>query len=182
MGNMSKLIFNKLYIFSSPDKMARVIEFAAGKTMITSNSIDGTNRGKSAIMKSLYHAMGADCSFDDKWDDSGKVYILRFFVDSIEFYIFRQSNLFKLFDANKNVIFKTISRRELSEQLNNIFNFAVKLPARQNSNSEATEDDEESQRLEITPPAYNYLLYFVDQDGFFRKYSKIVIDKKKGWW
>jgi len=165
MGNMSKLIFNKLYIFSSPDKAARVIEFATGKTIITSSSIDGTNRGKSVIMKSLYHAMGADCSFDDKWDDSSKIYILNFSVDSVEFYIFRQNSLFKLFDANKNVVFKTISRRELSEQLNNVFNFAVKLPARENSNSELAEGDDENQRLEITPPAYNYLLYFVDQDG-----------------
>ena len=163
---MSKLIFDKLYIFSSPDKMARVIEFAVGKTMITSSPIDGTNRGKSVIMKSLYHTMGADCSFDDKWNDTSKVYILSFFVANIQFYICRQSTLFKVFNADKDVIFRTTSRRELSEKLSNIFNFAVKLPARQYNNSEPPEeDDDESQRLEITPPAYNYLLYFVDQDG-----------------
>ena len=160
---MSKLNFNKLYIFSSPDKMARVIEFATGKTIITSNYIDGTNRGKSVIMKSLYHAMGADCNFDDKWNDNGKVYILSFSVDDVGFYIFRQNNLFKVFDADKNVIFKTISRRELSEKLSDIFNFAVKLPARQNENSELADD--EVQKLEVTPPAFNYLLYFIDQDG-----------------
>ena len=160
---MSKLIFNKLYIFSSPDKVARAIEFAAGKTMITSSSIDGTNRGKSVIMKSLYHVMGAECNFDDKWESGNKVYILSFFVDDIEFYLFRQNNLFKVFDADKNVIFKTISRRELSEKLSDIFHFAVKLPARQNS--DILEEDDKVQRLEITPPAYNYLLYFVDQDG-----------------
>lgn len=161
---MSKLIFKKLYIFSSPEKAARAIEFAAGKTLITSSAIDGTNRGKSVIMKSLYHAMGADCNFDDKWDDNSKVYILNFSVDDREFYIFRRSNLFKVFDADRNIIFKTVSRRELSEKLNDMFNFAVKLPARQNNN-DTPEDDEEVQRLEITPPVYNYLLYFVDQDG-----------------
>ncbi len=162
---MSKLLFNKLYIFSSPDKTARVIEFAAGKTIITSSSIDGTNRGKSVIMKSLYHTMGADCNFDDKWDDNSKIYILNFTVDGNEFYIFRHSSLFKIFDADKNIIFKTLSRHELSERLNDIFHFAVKLPARQNSSSDLSEEDEKVQRLEITPPAYNYLLYFVDQDG-----------------
>ena len=162
---MSKLLFNKLYIFSSPDKAARVIEFAAGKTIITSNSIDGTNRGKSVIMKSLYHTMGADCNFDDKWDDNSKIYILNFTVDGNGFYIFRHSSLFKIFDADKNLIFKTVSRHELSERLNDIFHFAVKLPARQNSSNDLSEEDEEVQRLEITPPAYNYLLYFVDQDG-----------------
>ena len=161
---MSKLLFNKLYIFSSPDTAARVIEFATGKTMITSSSIDGTNRGKSVIMKSLYHAMGADCSFDGKWDDNSKIYILSFSLAGNEYYIFRHSNLFKVFDKEKNVIFKTVSRHELSEKLNNIFHFAVKLPARQNRNKGQSES-EEVQRLEITPPAYNYLLYFVDQDG-----------------
>lgn len=162
---MSKLLFNKLYIFSSPDKTAKVIEFAAGKTMITSSSIDGTNRGKSVILKSLYHTMGADCFFDDKWDDSSKIYILNFAVNDNEFFIFRHNSLFKVFDADKNIIFKTVSRHELSESLNDIFSFAVKLPARQNNNSDLTEDDKDVQRLEITPPAYNYLLYFVDQDG-----------------
>ena len=161
---MSKLLFNKLYIFSSPDKAARVIEFAAGKTIITSSSIDGTNRGKSVIMKSMYHTMGADCTFDDKWGDNSKIYILEISVDNRELYIFRHNSLFKVFDAEKNIIFKTVSRHELSEKLNDIFNFAVKLPARQNSN-DLPEDDDEVQRLEITPPAYNYLLYFVDQDG-----------------
>lgn len=162
---MSKLVFKKLFIFSSPDKVARVIEFDAKKTMITSSSIDGTNRGKSVIMKSLYHTMGADCDFDDKWDDSSKIYILYFTVDDAEYYIFRHNSLFKVFDADKNVLFKTISRHELSEKLNNIFSFAVKLPARQKNNDEAVNDNEEVSRLEITPPAYNYLLYYVDQDG-----------------
>ena len=161
---MSKLLFSKLYIFSSPDKTARVIEFAAGKTIITSSSIDGTNRGKSVIMKSLYHTMGADCNFDDLWDDNSKIYILNLAVDGHEFYIFRHSSLFKVFDADRNIIFKTVSRHELSEKLNDIFHFAVKLPARQVSNK-ALQEDEEVQRLEVTPPAYNYLLYFVDQDG-----------------
>jgi len=160
---MRKLIFNKLYIFSSPEKVARVIEFDSGKTMITSSSIDGTNRGKSVIMKSLYHAMGAECNFDSKWDAADKIYILSFFVNDTEFYIFRQNNLFKLFDANRDVVFKTISRRELSEKLNTVFNFAVKLPARQISVD--NESEYEAQRLEVTPPAYNYLLYFIDQDG-----------------
>ena len=51
------------------------------------------------------------------------------------------------------MIFKTTHRNELGEKLKTIFNFAVQLPKR----------DEE--KLEITPPAYSYLLYFLDQDS-----------------
>lgn len=156
---MSKLIFKKLYIFSSSEKLARVVEFSEGKTMITSSSVDGTDRGKSVIMKSLYHTMGADCFFEDKWDDTNKTYILLFTVGDSSYYIFRHAKLFKVFDGNKNLLFSSVRRHELAEKLFDIFHFAVKLPVKQND-----DDEQGTDKLEITPPAYNYLLYFVDQD------------------
>lgn len=156
---MSKLIFRKLFIFSSSEKLARVVEFSEGKTMITSSSVDGTDRGKSVIMKSLYHTMGADCFFEDKWDDANKTYILLFSVGDSSYYIFRHANLFKVFDGNKKLLFSSVRRHELAEKLFDIFHFAVKLPAKKKD-----DDDQEMDRLETTPPAYNYILYFVDQD------------------
>ena len=156
---MSRLVFKKLFIFSSSEKLARVVEFSDGKTMITSSSVDGTDRGKSVIMKSLYHAMGADCFFEDKWNNSSKTYVLLFKVGDTSYYIFRQASLFKFFDGEKNLLFSTVSRRELAERLFDVFHFAVKLPAKKKD-----DDTQETDRLEITSPAYNYLLYFVDQD------------------
>ena len=149
---MSKLVFKTLYIFSSREKKAKMVSFSSGTNIITSSSVDGTKRGKSLITKCLYHAMGADCFFEPIWEDNDKTYILNFDIDGTEYYMYRCSSLFKLFDANKNVIFKTTYRNELGEKLKTIFNFAVQLPKR----------DEE--KLEITPPAYSYLLYFLDQD------------------
>ena len=99
---MSKLIFKDLYLFSPSEKLAKKISFAPGRTMITSDAHDGTDRGKSVIMKALYHTMGADCYFEGKWDDSSKTYILRFCVDDDEYYIFRHNKLFKVFDGEKN--------------------------------------------------------------------------------
>ena len=156
---MRKLVFKELFLFSSIEKKARKIEFSPGKTMITSSSTDGTDRGKSVIMKSLYHTMGADCFFEDKWDDASKTYILSFAIDDTGYYIFRHNKLFKVFDANKELLFRVVSRHELAERLYQLFHFAVKLPKRSNN-----KDDEPIKRLEVTPPAYNYLLYFVDQD------------------
>lgn len=149
---MSKLIFKTLYIFSSLEKKAKVINFAAGTNIITSSSVDGTKRGKSLITKCLYHTMGADCYFESVWEDSSKTYILAFDIDNTSYYMYRYSNLFKLFDADKNVLFKTSHRNELGEKLKHIFNFAVQLPKR----------DEE--KLEITPPAFDYILNYLDQD------------------
>lgn len=149
---MSKLTFKNLYIFSSAEKKAKAIEFSSGTNIITSSAVDGTKRGKSLITKCLYHTLGADCFFEPIWDDKSKTYILLFDIDGKEYYMFRCCNLFKLFDANKNVIFKTINRNELGEKLKPIFNFAVQLPKR------------DSETLEITPPAFNYLLNYLDQD------------------
>ena len=105
-------------------------------------------------MRSLYHAMGADCQFDDKWNDNGKTYILYFSIDDKPYYIYRCNRLFKFFNENKELLFSTIERRDLAEKLDAYFNFAIQLPNR-------NED-----KLEISPPVYNYLLYFVDQDHY----------------
>lgn len=149
---MNKLQFKTLYIYSISEKRAKRIDFDGNKTMITSNSKDGTKRGKSIIMKSLYHSMGADCYFDDKWNDYEKIYIIKFAIDGADYYLFRSNNLFKLFDSDKKIIFKTVHHHDLAENLKKITGFAVELPNRK-------ED-----KLEITPPAYNYLPYFIDQD------------------
>lgn len=156
---MSKLSFKDLYLFSTSEKLAKKVSFAPGRTMITSDAHDGTDRGKSVIMKALYHTMGADCYFEGKWDDSRKTYILRFGIDDDEYYIFRHNKLFKLFDGEKNLLFSVISRHELSERLSSITGFAVKLPPR-----ERNTDVGYVQKLEIASAVYNYLLYFVDQD------------------
>lgn len=156
---MGKLIFKDLYLFSPSEKLAKKISFAPGRTMITSDAHDGTDRGKSVIMKALYHTLGADCYFEGKWDDASKTYILRFSVDNHDYFMFRHNKLFKVFDGEKNLLFSVTSRHELSECLSSITGFAVKLPAR-----ERNTDDGDVQELEIASAVYNYLIYFVDQD------------------
>ena len=156
---MGKLIFKDLYLFSPSEKLAKKISFAPGRTIITSDAHDGTDRGKSVIMKALYHTMGADCHFEGKWEDATKTYILRFSIDSNEYYMYRHNKLFKLFDSEKKLLFSVISRHELSDRLSNITGFAVKLPPR-----ERNSDNDSAQGLEIASAVYNYLLYFVDQD------------------
>lgn len=156
---MGKLIFKDLYLFSPSEKLAKKISFAPGRTIITSDAHDGTDRGKSVIMKALYHTMGADCYFEGKWEDSTKTYILHFSVDNNEYYMYRHNKLFKMFNSEKKLLFSVISRHELSERLSNITGFAVKLPPR-----ERDADDGYVQELEIASAVYNYLLYFVDQD------------------
>lgn len=151
---MSKLVFHKLFLFSTSEKLARCITFNDGINIVSSSQANGTDRGKSVIMRSLYHTLGADCQFDDIWDDKNKTYILEFSIDSVEYFIYRCNRLFKLFDSEKSLLFTTVDRSELATNLKTYFNFAVELPDRTN------------EKLEITPAAYNYILSFIDQDYY----------------
>lgn len=151
---MMKLIFNELYIFDTGEKTARKIEFIDGVNVITSSQVDGTDRGKSVIMRSLYHSLGADAHFDNKWDTKSKIYILKFSIDEHCYYMYRSVDLFKLFNSNNQLLFTTNSRHEFSQLFKEYTGFAVQLP------------DRTKRQLEITPPAFNYLLNFLDQDHY----------------
>lgn len=150
---MSSLIINKLYIFSPQEKKSKIVEFKAGKNIITSSQKDGSKLGKSTLTKSIYYALGADCFFDDEWNISDKIYIVDFTVLDTSYYIFRWDRLFKVYSRDDfRELFKTNLREELAKYLKNIFNFSVELPNKATNN------------LEVTPPAFNYLLNYIDQD------------------
>ncbi|MIJ88249.1 hypothetical protein ARR84_14395, partial [Listeria monocytogenes] len=128
---MNTLTFNKLYIFSTFENKAKYIEFTNGKNIITTeDDVIGNKKGKSTILKNLYYTMGADCYFEDKWDVQKKISVLEFSVNKTSYIIFRQDKLFKIFDLKKNLLFKTLKRKELSTFLEKIFKFTVKLPNR----------------------------------------------------
>lgn len=138
------VIFDKIYIFDVVKKEAYSTEFKKGVNIITSSDIDGTDRGKSVLLRSLYHALGADSHFDSKWGEKDKVYILFFKVDDKDFSIYRSQKLFKIFNAKGDIIFTTIHRSELADFFGNLFNFSIWLPQK-NTN-----------QLVIAPPAYSF--------------------------
>ena len=148
------VIFKKIYIFDILTKKAFVTSFEEGVNVVTSSSIDGTDRGKSVLLRSLYHVMGADAHFDKKWKNEDKVYLLEFLVDNKKYFIYRHRKLFKVFNDLVQILFQTSSRTELSEFLGEIWSFEIFLP---NRNTE---------KLEIAPPAYTYVMNFLDQDYY----------------
>ena len=149
-----KMTFKELYLFSPQEKKAKRISFEEGVNVITSNQEDGTDRGKSVVMRSLYHALGAESHFETKWDTKSKIYILHLFIDGNGYYIYRSADLYKFFDEHKKLLFVSTHSHELSEKIKEFTGFAVMLPGRT------------SEKLEITPPVYNYLPFFLDQDHY----------------
>ena len=147
-----KLIVNNIYIFSLKEKKAFHVKLNDGINFITSCKENGNKRGKSVIMKSIYSTLGADCSFEDSWDFFNKTTILDVNIDNTRLYFLRANNYFKIVDNQYKEIFSTNHRTELSKKLKELFNFYIELPNRNNE-------------LEITPPAFMYLLNYVDQNG-----------------
>lgn len=149
-----KMTFKELFLFSPHEKKAKIITFENGINVITSNQEDGTDRGKSVVMRSLYHALGAESFFEAKWDTKSKIYVLHLCIDDKEYYIYRSADLYKFFDEEKKLLFVSTHSHELAEQLKKYTGFAVMLPGRNR------------EKLEITPPVYNYLPFFLDQDHY----------------
>lgn len=149
-----KLRFLRIYIFDSVSKKAFSTEFKKGINVITSSDVDGTDRGKSVLLRSLYHALGADAHYDKKWQEKNKIYVLEFSIDGEIYYIYRSGSLFKIFDSNRNLVFTTIHRTELAEYIENLFGFSIYLPQKSN------------EKLLIAPPVFTYLLSFIDQDKY----------------
>ena len=153
-GAEMQMRFEELFVFSPGEKLARHVAFTSGINVVTSCQADGTNRGKSVVLRCLYHALGAETYLEDKFDIDNKVVILRFAVDDVGYYILRSDRFYKVFDQDKRLLFRATHAHELSERLSEITHFAVRLHSKNDN------------RYEITPPAYNYLPYFIDQDHY----------------
>lgn len=125
---MSSLYINSLYIFEYKNKLAKKVDFSKGINVITSNKIKGNDVGKSKSMKSIYHTLGADSIFDDKWESESKTYLIDINIDEEKYYIYRSGNLFKGYTENFIKIFSTTNREELAENLSKLYNFRVLLP------------------------------------------------------
>lgn len=151
---MKSLIIDTLYIFSPEEKKACRIPFSKGINIISTRQEDGTDRGKSVIMRSIYYTLGAEAFFDRNFSKHTKVFVLKICINDNNYFIYRAGSLFKFFDDEKKLVFTTIKSKELAEKLAEYTGFAVQLPDRQEN------------KLEITPPVFNYLLFFLDQDHY----------------
>lgn len=147
------LIVNSIAIISSETKMAKIQHFVQGINVVTSPSkIDGNWIGKSSLLGSIFHTLGADCWFSDKWQKEGLyIYLLDFNIDDNNYLMLRRNKLFKLFDENKSLIFSVSDRNELTEELLKLFNQAIYL-----KNHEGI--------YKLAHPVYNYLLNYIDQN------------------
>ncbi|MBN1409128.1 MAG: hypothetical protein JW956_15110, partial [Calditrichaceae bacterium] len=154
---MQRVVFKKLFLLSKKEEAAKEISLSPETTVVL-----GTNdTGKSSLIKSLYHTLGAHVQFHRKWAEANVIGVLNFIVNEKEYFLLRYQNLFGLFDQDiKPIYIEQGITKGIGIRLNNIFNFNLKLK------------HSSSKEIVNATPAFQYLPYYVDQDkGWVKLWS-----------
>lgn len=146
---MSEMYFKSILIADIVAHKARFQKFEKGLNVITSAD---NHVGKSSLLKSLYHTLGANVKYDNVWGINSKLFILDFCVDNIDYRIVRQVKRFAVFKGAELILITNKVMAELAPLLERIFNFGVYL------------DSKESGKVTLAPPAFTFLPYYIDQD------------------
>lgn len=154
---MQSMYFHEIMILSKTEKKALRVEFSKKKNLI----IGENDVGKSTLIKSLYHALGADTPQlnTSRWSRANAIYALKFSIKGNTYTFIRDEQYFGVFDAQDQLLgqYKGISREGgISDFLNPLLNFNVEL--------ETSDDD-----LRRLSPAYYFLPFYVDQDEGWNK-------------
>ena len=148
------IIFRKLLITDVVNRKSKLINFKEGDNLITSAS---NSVGKSVLMKSLYHTLGADSFFDSAFNTDNVLFELEFSNSENLYKILRYKDSFSIFKNNEFINFvKAKDRPSLSTFYLNEFNMSVFLKNRKNI-------------TEIAPPAYLFVPYYLDQDRSWKE-------------
>jgi predicted nucleic acid-binding Zn-ribbon protein len=155
---MRQLVFKEVLILSKVEKAARSETFHP-----TANLLLGENDvGKSTLIKSLYHTLGADVPGlqNSHWKNARPIYCIRFAIEGTEYTIVRDEKYFGVFDKNENFIGRYIGvsgAKGVANFLNTQLNFKIEL--------ERAEDG----TLGPAGPAFYFLPFYVDQDEGWTK-------------
>lgn len=160
---MRSLCFEKMTLLSKTEKKARTIEFSPNHNVILGEN----DVGKSTLIKSLYHTLGADTPqlSNNRWKRANAIYCLRFSVDGVAYTMVRDERYFGLFDARNRLLgrFSGIARDGgVAARVNAMLGFKIDLETKNGD-------------MKPAPPAYYYLPFYVDQDeGWNTPWSSFV--------
>lgn len=144
-----KILFKKLQITDISEKISKTVILSDGDNLITSLS---NSAGKSVIMKSFYHCLGADANFDDNFKNKPVLFKLDLSVKNDNYSVLRLNNSFAI--TKNGSLCELIGqgeRTKLSEFYEKEFNFSIYLINR-------------NKKIELAPPAYMFVPYYMDQD------------------
>jgi hypothetical protein len=149
---MSSLHFLELVLLSKAEKKARRIGLSRSKNLVLGEN----DVGKSTLIKSLYHALGADVPQlnNTRWKNAKPIYILKFAINNTVRYVVRDERYFGLFNASKQLVgrYRGITTAGgFSAGINPLLNFNIQLEGKDG-------------KVRAVGPAYYFLPFYIDQD------------------
>ena len=166
---MSSMYFKDILIADIDKHTARFAEFQQGLNVVTSAD---NHVGKSSLVKSLYHALGAEVKFDNTWSKSTKVTAVRVVVNDQEYRFVRFARRFAIFQGNILVFMTDSVTKGLAPKLEEIFDFSIYLA-----------EKGDTKKIIQAPPAFTFMPYYIDQDigwsGLYESFLSLDQFEKK---
>lgn len=161
---MKSLVFRELWILSKAEKAG--INLSLGPNV---NLLIGENDvGKSTLIKSIYHCLGADTPQINNtvWKKANPIYCVKFEVAGKAYHVVRDEKYFGVFDADKRFISRHVNIggvNGIAKFMNKLLGFDVELERQADG------------KLGIAGPAFYFLPFYVDQDeGWSTSWSSFV--------
>jgi hypothetical protein len=136
---MKRLMISEIVLLSNRERKARRVRFDPRRTILL-----GLNQtGKSSLVKSIYHALGAEpAKVDQRWLNAEVKSLIKFSVESTQYMLLRDGNYYSAFNGDGTFIQSfTHVVGGLAPFLAKIFDFRFVLPSR-------------DQKPQIPPPAF----------------------------
>lgn len=161
---MRKLIFKNIWILSKAEKKGISLSLSPNVNLLTGEN----DVGKSTLVKSLYHCLGADTPQlnNSVWKKANPIYCVHVEITGESFYILRDEKYFGVFDANRNFVSRHIGitgEKGFAHFINPRLGFNIELERQADS------------KLGLAGPAFYFLPFYVDQDeGWSTSWSSFV--------
>lgn len=161
---VKSLIFKKLWILSKAEKAAINLSFSPNVNLL----IGENDVGKSTLIKSIYHCLGADTPQinNSVWKKANPIYCVEFEVAGATYHVVRDEKYFGVFDGNKRLISRHAGiggPSGVAKFINKLLDFDIELERHADG------------KLGIAGPAFYFLPFYVDQDeGWSTSWSSFV--------
>ena len=166
---MSSMYFKDILIADIDKHTGRFVEYKPGLNVVTSAD---NHVGKSSLVKSLYHALGAEVKFDNTWSKSTKITAVRIVVNDVEYRFVRFARKFAIFQGNTLIFMTDSVTKGLAPKLEEIFDFSIYLA-----------EKSDAKKIIQAPPAFTFMPYYIDQDigwaGLYESFLSLDQFEKK---
>jgi hypothetical protein len=143
------LRFSRLCLLSQYERRAFTASFLSDKIVLLAPN----GFGKSAVLKSLYDALGAEPHrIDSAWRGARVETLLQFTVDGVPYTILKGNERYAIFDRADKLLLRTTSvGRELTAFLAKLLDFQLEMV-------------DKKDEVITPPPAYMFAPFYIDQD------------------